>query len=83
MNLTIPLDAEETAALAGMVERHNEADKTSLTPTEYLELVCTNLVREEVKKNFDAVANQLVTAAKSLPYEARAALVDELTAKLA
>lgn len=75
-------NAEQTAALQALAARHNESAGTSLTLEQYLDLVCLNLVDDEVKAAFDRSVARLSNAAASLPYEQRLALIDQVESSL-
>lgn len=71
-------NAEQSAALQALVDRHNESAGTSLAPNQYLDLVCLNFVNDEVRAAFDRSVNRLSDAAASLPYEQRLALIAQV-----
>lgn len=76
-------DAEQTAALEALTSRHNASAGTSLTPDQYLDLVCLNLVNDEVKAAFARSVERLSTAAASLPYQQRLGLIAQVEASIA
>lgn len=82
MNLELTFDAEQLSALDDMVEGYNAGRENPVTAKAYLETVVTGLVDERVRRNFEAVASALVSAAKSAPYEKRLELIAAVQAAL-
>ena len=76
MQLELTLDAEQLSALDDLLADYNAGRSEPLTAKVYLETVVIGLVDERVKRNFEAVASALVSAAKSAPYEKRLELIE-------
>jgi hypothetical protein len=82
MNISIILNAEQSNALDDLLADYNGTQETHVDAETYLVHVITGIVNDRVTRNFEASANALVSAAKSLPYEARLQLIAEVQAKL-
>lgn len=83
MNIPITLNAEQESALAGLVADYNAGRDTPVDATTYLATVLTGVIDDRVARNFEATASALVTAAKSMSYEARLDLIATVQSKLA
>lgn len=82
MQLELTFDAEQLSALDNIVADYNASREQPLTAKVYLETVVAGIVDERVKRNFEAVASALVSAAKSAPYEKRLELIATVQAAL-
>ena len=82
MNLSITLDTEQTAALDELLAAYNVNRDAPVSAVVYLETVLTGIINDKVQRKFDAAAAELVSMAKSAPYEARLALMADLKSKL-
>jgi hypothetical protein len=82
MNIAITLDTEQQSALDDLLTDYNATQATPVSAETYLASVITGIVNDKVARNFEATANALVAAAKSLSYEARLALVANVQAQI-
>lgn len=82
MNLTISLNAEQTAAAESLRDTYNAQSGSSLTTEQYFETVLSGIVEGERKRRFKITADALVAGAESLPYESRLALIAQVEAQL-
>lgn len=82
MNLSITLNAEQTAALDDLVAEYNTGKLEAAQPTSqvYLETVIVGIINDKVKQKLNTTASQLVEAARKLPYENRLALISQAQA---
>jgi len=78
MNLSIALNAEQTAALDDLLAGYNATRQEPVTATAYLETVLTGIIDDKVKRRFDDTAAALVNATRQLPYEQRQALIAQV-----
>ena len=82
MNLPLSLDTEYQNALNGMLARYNESAATELTEPEYLATLLNGVIGVEVKALFDAEVARIGTAASTLSYAERQALIAQIEAQL-
>jgi hypothetical protein len=82
MNISITLNTEQQGALDGLLADYNATRDTPVTEEIYLQTVLLGIVNDKVAKNFESTASALVSAAKSMPYEARLQLIQEVQTKL-
>lgn len=75
MNIQLNLDAEQTAALEGVVARRNAANSTAITPAQHLAEICVAEVLRYVETAYEEASRQLVEAARALSYEQRQQLM--------
>jgi hypothetical protein len=82
MNISISINAEQQSALDDLLSEYNATQEAPVDAETYLSAVLTGIINDRVTRNFEASANALVSAAKSLPYEARLALIADVQAQL-
>jgi hypothetical protein len=83
MNIAITLDTEQQSALDDLLADYNATQADPVDAETYLASVITGIVDDKVARNFETTAAALVSAAKSLSYEARLALISNVQAQLA
>jgi hypothetical protein len=82
MNIPLTLDAEYQNALNGMLARYNESASTELTEPQYLAVILHDAIGGEVKALFAAELARIGSAAASLSYAGRQALISQIDAQL-
>jgi len=82
MTITLTLDQEQQDALDAMLADYNASASSSLTAEEYLATVLHGAIAGKVKQRYDAALHELGSAAASLSYEARSALIAQVRAAI-
>lgn len=82
MNISITLTTEQQAASDSLVADYNKNLENKVAQEEFFEAVVLGLINERVEVLFKNSAQRLIDAAKTLPYESRLALIQEVEAKL-
>jgi len=82
MTIPLTLDDEYQNALNAMRARYNESAIQNYTEVEYLAVILNGVIGSEVKALFDAEVARIGTAAASLPYAERQALLAQIEAQL-
>ena len=82
MNIPITFDAEYQSAVDGLRARYNAATGQSLTEPQYHAAVLMGVYAGEVKSLFDQAVTSIGSAAASLPYADRQALIAQIQAQL-
>jgi len=82
MNIPLTLDAEYQSALDGMLARYNKSASKVLTEPEYLAAILNGAIGSEVKALFDAEVARIGSAAASLPYAERQALIAQIESQI-
>jgi len=80
MNIT--LNTEQRAALDSLKASHKEQTNLNLTDDEYISAVMLGIINEESKRLFDAAVYRLATAAASMHYDDRMAIVAQVEAQV-
>lgn len=85
MTLTLNLDAEQTASLQARVDELNTSAKpeTLYTPETYLLRSLTAEIASYVAADFQAAVSRIATAAKTLPFDQRLALITQIESQIA
>ena len=83
MNLSITLNAEQTAALDDLLAGYNANRPEPVTTTVYLETVVVGLINDKAKQRFDDTAKALVESVRLLPYENRIAITEQVETQVA
>jgi len=82
MNIPLTLDTEQQNALNGLRAKYNEVTNQSLTEPEYIGAVLNGIIAGEVKALFDAEVARIGSAAASLSYSDRQALIAQIESQL-
>lgn len=84
MNLTINLDAEQSASLQARVDELNATAKpeTPFTQETYLLRSLSAEVASYVATDFQVAVNRIAAAAKALPFEQRITLITQIESQI-
>jgi len=83
ISITFTLNQEQSDALQERVDLHNSSSLTAITPSEFLKISELDYyIQTLVDQRYAASLTRLGTAAASLPYAERQALIAEIESQL-
>lgn len=82
MNIPLAFDDEYQSAIDGLRIKYNKDTGQSLTEPQYHAAVLMGVYAGEVKALFDQTVSSIGSAAESLPYAERQALIAQIQSQL-